>query len=78
MSRTVLTRPGVLIAAVLGAQTLALGIMLSAAYLMSSLGESEQIVDVFTSECVSTAAVEAPAESKKSRRLLDLSVGWLR
>ncbi|MEM6576349.1 MAG: hypothetical protein AAF736_18890 [Pseudomonadota bacterium] len=78
MSKTVFTRPGVLIAAVLGAQTLALGIMLSAAYLMSSLGEGDQVVDVFTSECVSTAAVNAPVDGKTSRRLLDLSVGWLR
>lgn len=64
-----------LIAAVLGGQMLALSIMLSAAYALSSWSEPEAAA---VPECLAASAAPAPGPAMKSRELLNLSIGWIR
>ncbi len=88
MKRSGIKRSTTLIAAVLGGQTLALSIMLSAAWMFSAIGSTSASIDSTASDCIGTAVnqavsveaspTQAPAPGAQSQKLLDLSVGWLR
>ncbi|MFK7955107.1 MAG: hypothetical protein AB8B96_03355 [Lysobacterales bacterium] len=88
MKRSSIKRSTKLIAAVLGGQTLALSIMLSAAWMLSAIGSTNANVHPSAGDCVVVAAsqtvtpdsspAKASAPRVQSRKLLDLSVGWLR
>ncbi|MEM9532092.1 MAG: hypothetical protein AAGA23_14360 [Pseudomonadota bacterium] len=74
MSQRVLQRPAALIAAVLGGQTLAMGLMLATAYALSDKSDAS-VATAPDAECVDVVPETAAVRLKPSQ-LLNLSVGW--
>ncbi len=78
MGSSGIKRSTAMIVAVLGGQTLALSIMLGAAWMLSAVGNSAaRPLSISTADCEIAVVSEAPA-GIKSQQLLNLSVGWLR